>query len=133
MSPAIGILDVAREILPVLPKLLGEDAEAVEQSLTRLLERARSGEAVDHEIRVLLGKYPATDRWKRDRLRGNDADGVDEKSYQPLPGQRNTPRAVKYACPVSGCNTPPWFPIDAGDVIPSCEIHGVPFESVSND
>ncbi|NMQ21093.1 hypothetical protein E4P82_18975 [Candidatus Competibacter phosphatis] len=133
MSPAISILDVAREILPELPKLLGEDAAAVRQELTNLLARAHSGKAVDHEIRVVLGKNPATDRWKRDRLRENDADGGDEKSYQPLPGLRSTPRAVKYACPVSGCNTPPWFPIDAGDEIPSCEIHGVPFEAVSDD
>lgn len=133
MSPAIGILDVAREILPELLKLLGEDAEAVRQELTDLLERANSGENVNYEIRSLLGKHEATDRWKRDRLGGNDADGGDEKSYQPLPGRRSTPRAVKYACPEPGCSTPPWFPIDAGDAIPKCEIHGVPFEAVSDN
>lgn len=130
MSPTISILDVAREILPKLPELLGEGAEAVEQALTLLLERAHAGEDIDHEIRVLLGKYPATDCWKRDYLKGNASDGVDEKAYQPLPGQGGIPRAMKYACPVSDCNTPPWFRISVGAEIPSCEIHHVPFEPV---
>ena len=132
MTHSISILDIAHEIRPLLPELLGEEAEAVDQALARLLERAESGEDVNYEIRVLLGKYEATDRWKRDRLKGNSSDVSDEK-YYPLPGKMtDTPDAVEYACPVPSCSSPHWFPVDAGDVIPSCEIHGDKFEPVSN-
>ena len=132
MTHSISILDIAHEIRPLLPELLGEEAEAVDQALARLLERAESGEDVSYEIRVLLGKYEATDRWKRDRLKGNMSDVSDEK-YYPLPGKTDTPEAVEYACPVPGCSSPHWFPVDAGDVIPSCEIHpDKKFEPVSN-
>lgn len=74
MSHSISILDIAHEIRPRLPELLGEEAEAVDQALAKLLERAESGEDVNYEIRVLLGKYEATDSWKRDRLKGNSSD-----------------------------------------------------------
>ena len=127
MTHSISILDIAHEIRPRLPELLGEEAEAVDQALARLLERAESGEDVNYEIRVLLGKYEATDSWKRDRLNhleGKRDDAADEK-FIPLAGDlAKTPDAVEYACPVPGCSTPHWSPVDAGDVIPSCEIHG---------
>jgi len=134
MTHSISILDIAHEIRPLLPELLGEEAEAVDQALARLLERAESGEDVNYQIRVLLGKYEATDSWKRDRLnrlKGNRYDASDEK-YHRLPGKTGTPDAVEYACPVPGCSVPHWFLVDAGDVIPSCEIHGDKFEPVSN-
>ena len=131
MTDSISILDIAHDIRPLLPELLGEEAEAVDQALARLLERAESGEDVNYEIRVLLGKYEATDRWKRDCLKGNSSDFSDEKFY-PLPGETGTPDAVEYACPVPGCSSQHWFQVDAGDVIPSCEIHDKKFEPVSN-
>ncbi|MFO1433811.1 MAG: hypothetical protein U1F76_27565 [Candidatus Competibacteraceae bacterium] len=132
MTHSISILDIAHEIRPLLPELLAEEAEAVDQALAGLLERAESGEDVNYDIRVLLGKYEATDRWKRKRLKGNRYEASDEK-YMPLAGDlAETPDAVEYACPVPGCSSPHWFPVDAGDIIPSCEIHGNKFEPVSN-
>lgn len=131
MPHSISILDIAHEIRPLLPELLGEEAEVVDQALAGLLERAESGEDVNYEIRVLLGKYAATDRWKRNRLKGNSFD-ISGETYSPLPGKHGTPDAVEYACPVPGCSSQHWFPVDAGDVIPSCEIHDKKFEPVSN-
>ena len=85
MTHSISILNIAHEIRPLLPELLGEEAEAVDQALARLLERAESGEDVNYEIRVLLGKYEATDSWKRDRL-------------NHLEGKRDDAALVQYDC-----------------------------------
>ena len=133
MADAISILDIARDIRSRLPELLGEKAETVDQALAKLLERAESGEDVEYEIRVLLGEHKATDQWKRDRLGEKGLDSV-EKGFSPPAGDMaETPNAAKYTCPIEGCRSSPWFPIDVGDPVPSCKTHhNVLFQPVSN-
>ena len=135
MADSMSLLEIAREIRPRLPNLLGEQAETVDQALAKLLERAEAGEDVDYEIRVLLGKHEATDDWKRDRLRENSLDDLEStcpRSGSSLAGDiANTPNVAKYACPIEGCSSLLWFPVDVSDPIPVCETHNVKFKRVA--
>src|SRR6478672_5076123 len=130
MTDSMSLVEIAREIRSQLPELLREQAEAVDQTLAKLLEQAEAGEDVDYEIRILLGKHQATDTWKRDRLQGISLDSLDsvDKGFNSLAGDiADTPNVAKYACPIEGCSSLFWFPIDVSDPIPVCETHNLEF------
>jgi len=96
------IVTAAYAIRPQLKKLLGADAEVVEQQLDELLSQSKKGELVDKSILNLLGDYEATGKWIDDLLKPPPSDD-DEGSrglYSSIPGvSQTTPRMEIYTCP----------------------------------
>jgi len=112
----------ARDIVPVLPELVGPDAAP---DLTRRLESALHGRDEDLVIEVgeLLRPHPATREWMRHRLTEDaSARGDTVRSFQTLPGHTPAPAGDRFECPVCGS---PWFRPSVGDTVPACPEHHV--------
>jgi len=96
------IVTAAYAIRPQLKKLLGADAEVVEQQLDELLIQSKKGEPVDNLIRNLLGDYETTGKWIEDFLKQPPSDDDDGRRglYSSLAGDPQTsPRMEIYTCP----------------------------------
>ncbi len=92
------VLAAARALLPQLPSLLGDDAEAVAQELERLLQLAEAGEEVENDILALFAQDEATREWARrfleERRPQAREKGIDDESWPPEVGEstiRRTP------------------------------------------
>jgi hypothetical protein len=86
------LINEAKNILPELPKLLGEKAESVEKELRLLLARAEAGESIKQALRRLLRQHEETRIWMEKRV-SPPADN--DKGYSPLPGDHNPPKPHK--------------------------------------
>lgn len=118
----------ATEICDVLPFLLpAHTAKAVDRTLKLLLDNAKAGNDVEIEVLDLLNEHEHTRGWLQDRLSGQNASRT-ERGFSSLPGDSTTsiPGTKLYRCPVDGC-TRIWFMSRAGQKIPQCPDHQVPF------
>lgn len=115
----------AEEILSVITFLVL--APTVEPELKSLLKRASAGEDVEIAILDLLNEGESTRNLLQDKLSGQDTSRT-ERGFSSLPGDSTTsiPGTKLYRCPVDGC-TRIWFMSRAGQKIPQCPDHQVPF------
>jgi len=135
------IVTAAYAIRPQLKKLLGADAEVVEQQLDKLLTQSKKGELVDNSIRDLLGDYEATGNWIEDFLKQPPSDDDDGRRglYSSLAGDPQTPPRIEiYTCPderagrsFSKCNTCHYtngWARQSDEIIPFCPEFNEPLK-----
>lgn len=116
--------EAVREFLPILvPKV----HQVVDNELGVLLDNAKAGNDVEIEVLDLLNEHEHTREWLQDRLSGQDASRT-TRGFSSLPGDSTTSiLGIKlYRCPVDGCPRK-WFMYRAGQKIPQCPDHQVPF------
>ena len=124
--PADAVLDAARTIRPLLPRLLDADDVAwVDEELSNLLGQAEAGEEVDTAVQRLLAKRSPTREWIRFYLGpGPATDPEPVRSYAGPPGWISALPAQQYACPTEACFVR-WRCRAAGQQAPTCPTHGV--------
>lgn len=119
MYDPTDLLEAARSIRPLLPKLLEAEAVPVDQQLADLLNQSTTGERTTAAaILDLLQSKPPTQAWLKDFLRDPQRGG-----YQPLPGMPALQPATKYVCPLGNDYT--WYQ-DGSEPVPFCPTHLVP-------
>jgi hypothetical protein len=118
------VLNAARAIRSNLSKLLGDEAQEVDNELDALLAQADAGEDVEIEIFDLLGGHEPTRKWMEDTLKGKKESGG-EKIYLLDGDSDKTPSGrQKYKCPEAGCPET-WISHKARQQIHQCPIHNV--------
>jgi hypothetical protein len=95
------IISAAEAIRPHLSTLLGEQAEPVKAAVDALLNQAKQGQEIESELLELLGKYPETSTWIKNKLaEENSVSKGITLSYNELPGERGPVSGAKYyKCP----------------------------------
>ncbi len=121
------ILQAVADMRAELTRLLGEEADAVEQRLNRLEAEIRHGETEPAELLAELVRHPVLRQWLTKRLGGSGTGrtfGFGSRSrYQPLVGQGVAGGGDEFICPEPGCDVR-WFRRDVGQRPPLCEKHG---------
>ena len=118
--------DLAREIRPYLPMLLGDEASVTDGRLADLLQDANSGTNVDDQILQVINSHEATRVWANRFLGESSAGerrGVGSRSrYEALPGDAEPIKAPKYQCPRGDYV---WYRPFVGISIPRCPTHNL--------
>lgn len=116
--------DLARAVLPQLPKLAGDKAPKLEAELNALLLRADHGEDVDAPILKLLQQEPHVEEWIAHKVSADfsKVPAPDVLGYiSPVSGVGDI-SADRYACPRGDFV---WSRADVGDEPPRCPNHGI--------
>jgi hypothetical protein len=124
-----NLLEVARAIRPYLSTLVGDEAPEYDREITELLSEAASGAGVDSRIVDLLSRSSATRNWAAQVLedelhRPPELQPVNERAFEPLPGQGRPVGAQKYVCPVDGNFV--WWRRSVAIPVRECPDHQVP-------
>lgn len=120
------ILDCARTIRSYLPRLLGDEARALEldADLADLIDRGERNEPVSALITDVLTKHPETKLWMRKYLQSEDMTIrlIMLRGYVGPEGDPDPIPVRKYVCPIA-CDTI-WFRQSVGEEIPICQTKG---------
>ncbi len=113
---------MARAIRPYLSRLVGNDWQAIDGQIGRLLERAESGDEVDAELTELIDATPATQAWADKFLNRSAPKRRVQRSFQPLPGDATPIMAQRFVCPEGDYV---WYRPSVGTPIPRCPTHNL--------
>ncbi|MFC9327317.1 hypothetical protein [Kitasatospora sp. NPDC057015] len=114
------LINVGRSIAQDLDGILGDGAAEVRPRLVELLDRAEAGEPVRADLVALLAAHEELRRAVRGRLTGDQQ----YRLFDALPGDPEPQLPPRYVCPQGDQE---WYRFDAGEAVPRCSHHDVPF------
>lgn len=107
MSQTTRLRMLARELLPSLPQLVGEDARRIDHEIREALTAPG-----DERLRRVLTSDPRLVAWIRERTSGQGEHRSGPSGYQALPGRMQATAvsgATVFTCRTPGCAAPDTF------------------------
>ncbi|MER5194378.1 hypothetical protein ACWD3J_08905 [Streptomyces sp. NPDC002755] len=116
MKEIDGLRGLARELLPSLPRLVGEDAPRIDHEIRQALDAPG-----DETLRRVLASDARLVAWIRERPGGEGEHLSPPLRYQMLPGRVRATAATVFTCRTSGCAAPETFlRRNLGQQVPYC-------------
>lgn len=119
----------ARQLLPLLPELVGDTAPALQTQLEPLVQAPPCPDN-QAQILALLQPHPPALDWLTEKSNlvqiGAAPTATPDRGYSPLAGDRaiDSEPEIRYICPIDGC-TEDYFAQSSREAAPLCEKHGV--------
>lgn len=129
MSGRARTRDAARALRGDLPALELPHGDALDRTLSELLDAGEGGADIDDELVEVLRADPRTRAYVEFFIRFGappPPENVEVRGISPLPGDPGPVSLAKYSCPMGDYD---WYRRAAGQPVPLCPTHNVPLES----